>query len=254
MGVFMLSQLVLHALQYGSYAIEISLVVCLLLRGWWKTYPSFLVYATAFALIDAVLRPTVLYTYGWTSAQFSRCYWLTDLALTLGAFLLICFFFRRACANKKDLWPILRTMLISVFIIVAFISSFTMSRHYESLGWRFTIELSQNVYFACLVLNTLLYFMLKYVDSADETLKFLVCGLGIEFAGSAAGAAFAYMMPGWLGNVAFASLIAQFCTLGMLLTWLYAATRKRERVPVRVLPQSYRPVPAFAEVHAQGTH
>jgi hypothetical protein len=173
--------------------------------------------------------------------------------LTLGAFVLICLLFRRACTGKKDLWPVLRTMLISVFIIVGFISSFTMSRHYHSLGWQFTVELSQNVYFACLVLNTLLYIMLQYVDCADEGLGLIVCGLGIEFAGSAAGMALAYLMPGWQGNVAFASFVAQFCNLGMCLTWLHAATRKPEKDRVRSVPVSYRPAPAFLEVPVRGT-
>ena len=247
-----MSELLLNGLQYAGYAIEICLVICLLLRGWWKRYPSFFVYVSAYAFVDALLRPTVLYSCGWTSRQYMDVYWVTDIVLTLGAFLLICLFFRSACAQKRDLWSILRTMLISVFILVAFISCFTMSRHYQSLGWRFTLELSQNVYFACLVLNTLLYILLQYVNCADESLNLLVCGLGIEFAGSAAGVAFAHLMSGWPGNVALASFIAQFCSLGMLLTWLYAVTRNPEKIPVRALNISYRAVPAFVEAHVRG--
>jgi hypothetical protein len=250
----MFEQLLSNSLQYASYAVEVSLIVVLLVRGWWKRYPAFFAYVTAFAFIDAVLRPIVLYSYGWTSLQFRRCYWVTDLILTLGAFLLISLVFRQACSHKKDLWHWLRTMLISVFAITGFISCFKVSQHYHNLAAAFVIEISQNVYFACLVLNTLLYVMLQYVDCADENLSLLVCGLGVEFAGSAAAMAVAALMPSWSGNVAFASFVAQMCTLGMCLTWLYAATRKPESVPVRSLPTRYKPAPAFVEAHVHGTH
>jgi hypothetical protein len=243
-----------HGLQYASYALEASLVVALVLGGWWKKQTAFFLYVASYVFIDAVLRPTVLYSYGWSSLQYNRCYWLSDIAITLGAFLLICVFFRRACAQKKDLWPILRTMLASVLVIVAFISSFAMSRHYGHLASSFVIELSQNVYFACLVLNTLLYIMLQYVDCADEGLGLLVCGLGIQYAGSAAAMALAALMPAWSGNVAFASFVAQFCNLGMCLTWLYAATRNPEKLPVRSSPTRYQPVPTFMQAHVHGTH
>jgi hypothetical protein len=243
--------LLTHGLQYASYALETSVVVSLLLRGCWRKYLAFFVYVSAFAVIDAILRPIVLYSYGRGSSQFGQCYWSTDILLTLGAFLLICFFFRRACAQKKDLWPILRTMLVSVFVLVGFISCFTMSQHYQHLAPAFVIEFSQNIYFSCLVLNTLLYVMLQYVDCADENLNLLVCGLGIEFAGSAAGMALAHVMS---EGIILPSLVAQFCNLGMCLTWLYAVTRNPEKAPVRSSPTRYRPVPAFVEAHVHGMH
>jgi hypothetical protein len=248
--VFVLS-LLLHGLQYVGYALEISLVATLLVQKWWRKYPAFFVYVAAFAFIDAILRPSVLYSYGRASQAYLYAYWTTDIVLTLGAFLLICFLFHRACAQKKDLWPVLRTMLISVFVLVGFISCFTMSQHYQHLAPAFVIEFSQNIYFSCLVLNTLLYIMLQYVDCADESLNLLVCGLGIQFAGSAAGMALAYVMS---GGIALPSFVAQFCNLGMCLTWLYAVTRNPEKAPVRSSPTRYRPVPAFVEAHVHGMH
>jgi hypothetical protein len=246
-----MSNLLVHTLQYLGYGLEISLVAVLAMRSWWKKYPAFFVYLTSFAFIDAILRPSVLYSYGRGSSAYLYTYWTTDIVLTLGAFLLICFFFRRACARKRELWPILRTMLISVFIIVAFLSCFTMSEHYGHLATSFVIELSQNVYFSCLVLNTVLYVMLQSVQCGDENLSLLVCGLGIEFAGSAAGMALAYATS---GGIVLPSFVAQFCNLGMFTTWLYAATRNPEKVPVRSSPTRYKPVPAFVEAHVPGTH
>lgn len=252
----MLSLLLSHGLQYASYALEVALVAAILLRGWWRKYPALFIFTAAFAFIDAILRPTVLYSYGQSSLQYIYCYWTTDLGLTLGAFLLICFFFRRACARNQELWPTLRTMLISVFVLVGFISCLTMSRHYSALGWSFAVELSQNVYFACLVLNTLLYIMLQYVDCADEALGLVVCGLGIEFAGPAAAMALAHIMSASAGSREFASLVIQFCNLGMWLIWIHAATRNSERTPVRSVPTStnYRRTPKFVEAPVHGTH
>lgn len=250
----MLDQFLAHAIQYAGYGLEASLVAVLLVRGSWKRYPAFFAYVTGFALVDAVVRPTVLYTYGWASPQFRRCYWVTDVMLTLGAFLLICAFFRRACAQKKDLWPNLRTMLIAVFTIVAFISSFAIFRNYHHLASDFVVELSKNVYFACLVLNTLLYIMLQHVDCADEALGLLVCGLGIEFAGSAAGMAVAALVPAWSGNVAFASFVGQFCFLGMCLIWIYAVMRNPEKIPARSLLTKYEPLRTLVHARVHGTH
>jgi hypothetical protein len=250
----MFSALSVHALQYADYALEVSLVAVLLLRGWWKRYPAFFAYLTSFAFIDAILRPTILYSYGRSSTQYLYGYYVTDIILTLGAFILICLFFRRACARKKDLWPVLRTMLIAVFVLVAFLSCFTMSEHFGHLAMSFAVELSQNVYFACLVLNTLLYIMLQQVDCADEELNLLVCGLGLEFAGSAAAMALAALMPTWSDNVTFASFVIQISALGMCLIWLYAATRNPEKASARSAPTRYKPVPAFLQAHVPGTH
>ncbi|HTV57183.1 MAG TPA: hypothetical protein VMI06_19985, partial [Terriglobia bacterium] len=82
----MFSTVTVHTLQYADYALEVSLVVVLLLRGWWKKYSGFFAYLTAFVFIDAILRPTVLYSYGRSSRQYLYCYYVTDIILTLGAF------------------------------------------------------------------------------------------------------------------------------------------------------------------------
>jgi hypothetical protein len=66
----MFDLLLVHGLQYASYALEASLVVVLLLRGWWKKYPTFFLYVTAFTFIDSIFRPTVLYSFGWSSPQY----------------------------------------------------------------------------------------------------------------------------------------------------------------------------------------
>jgi hypothetical protein len=151
----------------------------------------------------------------------------------LGAFLLTCGFFRRACAQEDKLWRFVRLLLIFVFILVGAISALVLTRHYSQLFTMFIVEFSQNLYFSCLVLNTLLYVMIQQLAIDDEELGLLVCGMGVQFAGEAAFLALYHLTVG--GN--FASVLASFlspaCTLGMLLIWIYAIVKVPETVPVR---------------------
>jgi hypothetical protein len=240
----------IDGLEYFGVALEVALVAAMLLRGRWKKYFGLFLYALAFLSLDAIVRLAVRYSYGPASVQYYYVYWFTDVALTLGAFLLVCAFFRRAFAAKKDRWSPVRTSLISVFVLVTLISCLSILRNYHHLFSAFTTEFSQNLYFACLVLITVLYVLLQQTDRADDDLSLLVSGLGIEFAGPAAGMALYYLTPGW-HDVLLPVLIMQLCNLGMFATWLYAVSRTEEKVAARSLP-TFRPVRVFAEAPAHG--
>jgi len=84
------------------------------------------------------------------------------------------------------------------------------------------VEFEQNLYFTCLVLNTLLYLLLQQTHSADEELGLLVCGLGIQFAGPAASFALVHLTSGEAYATSLNHFLGQLCTMGMLLTWFYA--------------------------------
>lgn len=239
-------------LQYASYAVELILVIALLMRGRWRSYRIFFAYVVSYFAVDVVLRPAVFYAYGFHSRQYSYVYWVSDVLLTLGAFLLICFFFRRACSDKPEVWSYLRSMLAAVFVIISFISYFSIASHYGHLLSRFIYDLQQNLYFACLVLNTLLYIMLQQWDSVDEKLSLLVCGLGIEFAGPAASMALAYLTPG--GHLAgvLTPVVFQFCNLGMCMVWLYAVAQKPAEAPAAsTQAESLQQTPSLVFAHAQ---
>lgn len=247
----MFDLLVSHGFQYLGYALEVSLIVVLIAKGVWRKLPDFFLYVVGYACIDAVLRPVVLYRYGSSSFQFRYCYWITDVVLTLGAFILIGLLFRRVCKSKRETWSMVRSMLAAVFVLIAVISYFSLIHHYDHLFSRFIIEFQQNLYFACLVLNTLLYIMLQQTDSANEELSFLVLGLGIEFAGPAASMALMYLTPGGQDAGILAAFAAQICNLGMFLTWFYAITQATKKKTVPSYGDS-RQVPAFAEAPTRG--
>jgi hypothetical protein len=184
--------------------------------------------------LDGIGRSAVLNYFGQASVQYAYFYWLTDVALAMGAFLLTCSFFRRACAREERLWRVVRLLLPLVFVLVAAISALSLTRNYTQLFTAYIVEFSQNLYFSCLVLNTMLYLMIQQLAIDDDELGLLVCGMGVQFAGEAAGLALYHVTLG----ENFARLIFSFlnpaCTLGMLLIWVYAIMKMPQAVPVRL--------------------
>ena len=130
-----------------------------------------------------------------------------------------------------------------------------MSLHYDHLFTRFIIGLQQNLFFACLVLNTLLYVMLQYLESVDEELNLIVCGMGIALAGPAAGLALMYLTPGGQDAGVLYGLVTPFCNLGVFALWLYAVTRSPSAEPALYIAErdTRGRRPAFAEIPLQGT-
>lgn len=229
----MLATIFGYAVQYACYLLELGLVLCLLRWGRGRRGVGLTLFLAAM-LVVGVVRTVALYRFGVGSLQYAYSYWVTDVFLVLGAFLLVCSFFRQACAHQEKLWPLLRFLLVSTFILTAGISFLALSRNYTHLFTRFIVEFQQNLYFTCLVINTLLYILIQQFQTADDELSLLVCGLGIQFAGPAANFALMYLTPG--GHYAGSLLTHLFplCTLGMLLTWFYALARMPKKAAVRV--------------------
>jgi len=217
------SSIASYVLQYSGYLIEGGLLLYL---GWtkqWKKQRGIIFYLTAL-LVAELGRTYALYKYGLHSLQYFYVYWSTDFPLVLSAFLLVWLFFRRACCQEEKMWRSIRLILAFAFLLVAGISAATLSRNQNSLFSFFTVEFSQNLYFTCLVLNTLLYILLQQIQSTDEQLGLLVCGVGVQFAGPAAALALDYLTRGEQFAQSLAASIIRLCTLGMLLVWGYAIT------------------------------
>jgi|SRR5579863_175799 len=210
--------------QYAAYALEVGVVAVMVWRGQWKRHVGLFVYVALLVVIDALARPLFLYRYGLTSPQYFYVYWLTNTLLQLAAFLLICFFFRVACRAQKKLWETLKLALPATFLLVVGFTFLSIWRNYSQMRTReFLTSFEQYLYFTCLVLNTILFVMIQYVELDDEVMPMVICGLGLQFAGPAAGMALMVLAGASVQGVAF--LIDQLCSLGMLLTWLYAVNR-----------------------------
>jgi hypothetical protein len=227
-----------HGLQYLIYAMEVCVGLLLVRHATWRRLKALSLYVPVLFLLDGVARPAVCNYFGQESAAYRSFYWLTEVVLALGAFLLICSFFRRACAREEKLWRFVRALLLFVFILVLVISAVFILRnpnHNDAGG--FTTVIGQNLFFTCLVLNTLLFVMIQQLAIDDDELALLVGGIGIQFAGEAAVLALFNLLP---ADSRFADALLRFlpvfCTLGMLLTWAYAIVKTPQEVPVYVQP------------------
>jgi len=242
----MASIIVSYGLQYGCMLIEAALICyCVSAARRTKKESAPLLYLGA--LLGATLaRSPVLYIYGYRSKQYSSVYWTTDFLLVIVAFLLVCLFFRRACFQQEKLWRFVRLLLFFSFVIVVGISGVSLLNHYGEFSPSYVAEFSQNMYFTCLVLNTLLYLMLQQLESTDDQLGLLVCGVGIQFAGPAASMALYHLTTGERFAGALTGFALPVCTLGMLLVWAYAIVRVKDKDS----GVTRRGIPAFAEVPA----
>jgi membrane-associated HD superfamily phosphohydrolase len=238
--------LVSYGLQYIGYFMEAGLVFYLAWSSRWKRQRSAAFYLGSL-LVAELSRGCALHRYGLASRQYFYVYWCSDFLLVASAFLLVCLFFRRACRHEEKMWRLVRFLLLLVFVLVVGVSLLIFSRNYSDLFPYFVFEFNQNLYFACLVLNTLLYVLLQQIESTDEELGMLVCGVGLQFAGPAATLALVHLTTAeryaqWLN-----SFTIPLCTVGMLLVWAYAITRTKKSTIKVARPHN---VPVLAEVTA----
>jgi len=215
------SHLVSHILQYAGIAIEAALVLYMVWTSQWKGQGGIPLYLTSL-LCAQLTRAYTLHAFGDSSPDYFYVYWSTDLPLVISAFLLVCFLFRRACRHEEKMWKLVRLLLFFVFVLVVGISGLCFSRNYSNLITGFIIEFNQDLYFACLVLNTLLYLLLQYIESVDDQLGLLVCGVGIQFAGPTATLALLHLTSGVPFAQSLTTSMMRLCSFGMLLVWAYA--------------------------------
>ena len=239
------SGIVSYGLQYGCYLIEAGLIILVAQSSYRKRPVSITLYLSCL-LAAGLARSLTLQRYGLHSAQYINTYWATDFPVVISAFILVCLFFRRACLHEEKTWRFVRLLLFFIFILVMGVSCLTLSRNYSHLFTYFIIEFNQNLYFACLVLNTLLYILLQQLNSADDQLGLLVCGVGLQFAGPAATLALIHLTTGEGFAQSLGSLAMRLCTVGMLLVWAYAIVR----VKGKAIQVVRREIPVLAEVTA----
>lgn len=239
------SGIVSYGFQYGAYLIQAGLIVFVAQRSHRNRLGGVLSYLSCL-LATGLARTYALRAYGLASRQYLYVYFTTDFLLVISAFILVCLFFRRACLHQEKTWRFVRLFLVFVFTLVMGISCLTLSRNYNHLSTQFIVEFNQNLYFACLVLNTLLYLLLQQIDSADDQLGLLVCGVGIQFAGPAATLALIHLTTGEGFAWSLGSLAMRLCTLGMLLVWAYAIVGVQDTASA----VARRKVPVLAEVTA----
>jgi len=223
------SYIVRGALQYAGILIDAFLVIYVAWSTQRRRLAAVALYLCCMLAADQV-RALVLHGYGWDSREYGYVYWTTDFLLVIASFLLVCYFFRRACTHQGKLWVFLRLSLGLVFVLVVGVSALSFLGNYNSLlSSSYLAEFNQNLYFTCLVLNTMLFLMLQHFESTDEQLGLLVCGVGIQFAGPAASMALYHLTTGETLARSLVSFTVPVCTLGMLLVWAYTIVYVNDR-------------------------
>jgi hypothetical protein len=238
------SSIVSYVLQYAGILTEIALFFYLAWSSRWKWQGGVSFYLISLLVVE-LTRAYVLHAYGYASRQFSYAYWTTDFLLVMSLFVLVCLFFRRACLHQEKLWRFVRLLLFFVLVMLVGISGVSFLRNYRHLPY-IIVGFNQNLYFTCLVLNTLLYLLLQQIESTDDQLGLLVCGVGIQFAGPAATFALLHLTAVEHFAESLNSLVMRLCTFGMLLVWGYAVVHVKDKATV----VTRREIPVLAEVTA----
>ena len=237
------SNLLHYVWQDSGILIEASLVFYLAWTGQWTRQGAVAFYLSSL-VVGQLTRACFLHEYGLTSLRYYYAYWSTDFLLVMSAFGIVCLFFRRACSREEKMWRLIRLFLVLLLVLVAAISGVSLCLNRHDFFTYFLVAFNQKLYFGCLVLNTLLYLMLHYMNSADDQLELLVCGVGIQFAGPAAALALVHLTyGGWFAKL-LAYLTIPLCTFGMLLVWAYvivyvpktAGGLGRRDAPLRAVP------------------
>jgi drug/metabolite transporter (DMT)-like permease len=215
----------MNGLQYAGYALELSLLVLLLVRNRIRRFPALSAYVATLFVVDALGRGWVLRHYGAKSNAYYYSYWLTDLLLALGVFLLVCTFFRRACRDHQEVWAFVRPTLRLILVLVIVVSAVALRANFQNFFTSFIYEFNQDLYFVCLVLNTVLYLMLQRFKQGHEPLNLLVCGLGVQLAGPTAGIALVHLMGNQGASRIIVVYLSSICSVAMMVIWLYAMAR-----------------------------
>ena len=224
-GSLMSSELLKYAFQYGGFLLEAAVIMHVVRSGNFRRLAGPMVYV-ACILGVGTSRAYVIHHFGLKSSEYGYFYWTSDAALVLAAFAVVCVLFYRASAHEEKIWSFVRVTLVAVFLGVLAFSINSLLSHKDQLFTGFIVEFSQNVYFACLVLITLLYILMQQLGNTDDELGFLVCGMGIQFAGPAASLALFHLTSGEQMVRSLIGFIIPVCTLAMLVIWLYALKRQ----------------------------
>ncbi len=105
------------------------------------------------------------------------------------------------------------------------------------------VELSQNLYFAALVLNTGLYVLFEHLRPDDEKLLLQICGLGVRLSGISATFALAHLTV--QQNTKLIDCFQIICTCAMFLIWFYTVSVSFEKRPGKLrLPLTFGSVSA----------
>jgi hypothetical protein len=186
------SQLITCAWILG-FALEVSFLVCSLIRGAFLEY-FFLNLYVIFTVFADFVRTYVLHYYGIASAEYTYVYFYSDLLLTLSLFVAVISLASRVFA-ELHFGKYVRWVAVLLLLGTAGFSYAVIAQSADRLGTPFAYELSQNLYFVGLVLTYILWgAVLKLRETRTRVVQ-MILALGVYFSAYAGSYAIINMAP-----------------------------------------------------------
>jgi hypothetical protein len=148
------------------------------------------------SLFADLLRQVVLRFYGLDSPHYIYAYYYTDCLLTIALFVAVISLASRVFA-ELNLARYVRFVAVLLLLGTAGFTYAVVAQSTDRLATRFTVELSQNLYFVGLVLTYLLWGAVLKLQETRTRLVQMVLSLGLYFSAYAGSYALLNLAPNY---------------------------------------------------------
>jgi hypothetical protein len=166
-----------YGIWIAGFILEVTVVVCALLRSSFLKYLTLNIYMLALATSN-ILSFYFVFRFGYSSLEYRYFFYYSEFLLTVLFYVLIISFFRRVLGEldahryvtRAATWLLLATAAFSYLVV---------QKNVDHMTSRFVVEMSQNLYFVGVVLTYLLWVSLLKVRVTNARLVHLVLSLGV---------------------------------------------------------------------------
>lgn len=194
----------------------VCFVACSVIRASFLKY-FFLNLYVIFSLFADLLRQGVLRYYGLDSPQYIYAYYYTDCLLTIALFIAVISLASRVFA-ELNLARYVRFVAVLLLLGTAGFTYAVVAQSADRLATRFTVELSQNLYFVGLVLTYLLWGAVLKLQETRTRLVQMVLSLGLYFSAYAGSYALLNLAPNYEVVQYLAPILGCFLPVSWALT------------------------------------
>ena len=179
------------AIQILAYAVDLPLqilVVAALLRGSWRRFPMVLALSVVELVSALVQAPGTLQTLAGRhppGLSYQTLYWYGAIVEGLLLYFVVISLLYRACERLRSATPARVALILGACLVAGGALLAHYDRSQQPGLW--LTPWFRDLYFACAVMDIVLWTLLLAARDKDRQLLLLSGGLGVEFAGSAIG-------------------------------------------------------------------
>jgi hypothetical protein len=182
-----------YAIWIVGFLVEVSAVVCFLVRRNFLRYIFLSLYLLAASLVT-VGQYLCIKKFGWSSVEYWYYYYYSESLLTILLFFVIIQFYDLVF-QELNASRYVRRGAIALVGATALFSYLVIRANQDHLMSRFVVELGQNLYFVGVVLTYLLWGAILKLRETRTRLIQLVLALGVYFSATAAAYALRNLFP-----------------------------------------------------------